>query len=150
MRRKVILSHNRKRKQELRMLSCVTCGQNDEFTEKSEEKNSFPSERPCWRAIPGFAGFNVCIFCQTRIWKSAFQTWRLMPNLYWNLSNLKTVEIWKGKMLKHCFVCVFASVCICSCVCISLSCRSFPWLGYLSLCFRPPAESLKIFCFCGK
>ena len=109
------------------MLSCVTCGQNDEFTEKSEEKNSFPSERPCWRAIPGFAGFNVCIFCQTRIWKSAFQSWRLMPNLYWNLSNLKTVEIWRRKNAETLF-------CVCFCICVYLQlCLYFPQLPLISM-----------------
>ena len=136
-------------------------------------KNSFASERhgwlAGWRPIPGFAGFNVCIFCQTWIWKSASQSWRLMPNLYWNSSNLKQLTF-EMKCYKHSFdlqflcvilwcvlgsslilhLCIFAfvCVCICICVCISRSCPSFPWLGYLSLCLRPPAASLNIFIIC--
>ena len=47
-------------------------------------------------------------------------------------------------------LCIFKSflhlcVYICICVCISRSCPSFPWLGYLSLCFPQPAASLNIF-----
>ena len=98
-------------------------------------KNSFPSRLPGSGAIPGFAGFNVCVLCQTWFWKSTFQSWRLTPNLCWKLSigfNLQSNAANPLSCLwKMCgFECLVLPIfCFCICVCVFASAFVFPAVG---------------------